>query len=91
MPLNLSKQRACQQVVNFSDSDVPSECLEIIFGSFYKTDKARMREVDSFGLGQSLCKQQITAIGVTIVAKCTAFSGLDIVMILPAKSEAVVM
>ncbi len=70
---------------------VPEDCLEKIFEPFYKTDKARTREVGGFGLGLALCKRQMTAIGGTIEAKGNVFSGLDIVMILPAESaEAVV-
>lgn len=51
MPLNLSKQRVCQQAVNFSGPDASYECLDMIFWSFYKTDKTRMREVDGLALG----------------------------------------
>ncbi|WP_286238877.1 ATP-binding protein [Neptuniibacter halophilus] len=63
---------------------VPEAYLEKIFDPFFRTDKARSREVGGFGLGLALCKRQVRLLGGEIRAELNTAGGLDIVLTLPA-------
>jgi len=59
--------------------------LENIFTPFFRTDKARSREVGGFGLGLALAKRHIEAIGGEIYAQNDAeLGGLRVVIELPS-------
>lgn len=57
--------------------------LSKIFEPFYRTDKARTREVGGFGLGLALCKRQVLALGGSIKANNRPGGGLDVSIRLP--------
>lgn len=62
---------------------VPESDLDKIFEPFYRTDKARSRDVGGAGLGLALCRRQIEMLGGTISAKINDFGGLDLLIGLP--------
>ncbi|MCH2159936.1 MAG: ATP-binding protein [Oleiphilaceae bacterium] len=66
---------------------VPEEMLDEIFKPFFRVDKSRGDEAGGFGLGLSLAKRQIEAVGGSIRALNTTnaseYKGLSVEIVLP--------
>ncbi|WP_415898052.1 ATP-binding protein [Neptuniibacter sp. QD57_21] len=62
---------------------VPENDLVKIFDPFFRTDKARSRDVGGAGLGLALCQRQIQMLGGSIKASLNPYGGLDINIKLP--------
>ncbi|WP_026016776.1 histidine kinase sensor domain-containing protein [Catenovulum agarivorans] len=62
---------------------VPENMLELIFQPFFRVDKARMADSDSFGLGLALARRQLQAVGGRISASNQATGGLLMQITLP--------
>ena len=69
----------------FEDSGpgVPPEALERLFDRLYRVDKSRSREQGGSGLGLSICRSIVTALGGEIRAVNAASGGLRIEVELP--------
>jgi two-component system sensor histidine kinase PfeS len=62
---------------------VPDELLETIFQPFFRVDKARAQGNSSFGLGLSLARRQLTAVGSSVTARNRTSGGLCMTITLP--------
>jgi len=62
---------------------VPTEFLNAIFRPFFRVDKSRPAESNSFGLGLSLAERQLKAISAAVSASNGAGSGLIMTVDLP--------
>jgi two-component system sensor histidine kinase PfeS len=62
---------------------VAAEHLDKIFEPFFRTDKARSRELGGFGLGLALCKRQMIALGGDIWAELNDRGGLSVYLSIP--------
>jgi signal transduction histidine kinase len=74
----------------FSDSgsDISDEEIEKIFEPFYKSDQARRQDFrNGYGLGLSICKQIVEAMGGQINASRSAGRGLSIELVFPAEDN----
>jgi two-component system sensor histidine kinase PfeS len=69
---------------------VAPDHLDRIFEPFFRTDKARSRELGGFGLGLALCKRQMRALGGDIWAQLNEPSGLSIHFTIPQARPKVV-
>jgi|GEM_PF-3148652 len=71
-------------VFSDSGSHITDEEIEKIFEPFYKSDQARRQDFrNGYGLGLSICKQLIEAMGGQINAGRSAGDGLSIELIFP--------
>jgi len=66
-----------------SGPGVPAEALERLFDRLYRVDKSRSRTQGGSGLGLSICKSIVTALGGEIRAVNAASGGLRIEIELP--------
>jgi two-component system sensor histidine kinase BaeS len=73
----------------FEDSGpgVPEEALERLFDRLYRVDKSRSRSQGGSGLGLSICKSIVDALGGEIRAARAASGGLRIEIELPISSK----
>jgi two-component system sensor histidine kinase PfeS len=62
--------------INDEGPGVPTEYLEMIFKPFFRLDKSREANSDSFGLGLALVQRQLSAIRATVLAKSASNGGL---------------
>ena len=72
-------------ILFFEDSGpgVPAEALERVFDRLYRVDKSRSRMQGGSGLGLSICKSIVNALGGEIRAVNAASGGLRIEIELP--------
>lgn len=69
--------------INDQGPGVPSEYLELIFRPFFRIDKSREANSDSFGLGLALAQRQLFAIRTTIKATNINPVGLSMKLCFP--------
>jgi two-component system sensor histidine kinase PfeS len=62
---------------------VPDEYLSTIFQPFFRLDKSRLADNDSFGLGLALAQRQLQAIKANIYAENIPESGLCMTVLIP--------
>lgn len=62
---------------------IPEQYLEKIFEPFFRVDKARIAEGDSFGLGLALAKRHLASVRANIFAHNNKSFGLCVSIILP--------
>ncbi|WP_100914253.1 histidine kinase sensor domain-containing protein [Pseudoalteromonas spongiae] len=64
---------------------IPEQYLEKIFEPFFRLDKARIANGDSFGLGLALAKRHLASVRARIYAKNKSEKGLKVVIIIPCE------
>ena len=64
---------------------VPQDLLQTIFKPFFRVDKSRARDGDSFGLGLALAQRQLAAIRASIQAENCQPTGLSMRIELPKR------
>lgn len=69
--------------INDEGPGVATEYLEMIFRPFFRLDKSREANSDSFGLGLALAQRQLFAIRTTIKATNMDTSGLSMTLLFP--------
>nr|WP_076418367.1 histidine kinase sensor domain-containing protein [Colwellia sp. UCD-KL20] len=62
---------------------VPDEYLSTIFRPFFRLDKSRLADNDSFGLGLALAQRQLQAVKASVLAENIPNSGLCIIVLIP--------
>lgn len=62
---------------------VPEEFIELIFRPFFRLDKSREENSDSFGLGLALAQRELSAIRTTVCAKNLKQGGLSMIICFP--------
>ena len=62
---------------------VPPRDLPKIFDAFYRVDTARTRETGGVGLGLSIVKHSVEAVGGTVSARNRSGGGLEVTLTLP--------
>lgn len=62
---------------------VPDDLLTAIFKPFFRVDKSREREGNSFGLGLALAQRQLATIRGSVFAQNNAMGGLSMLISLP--------
>lgn len=84
--LKIGQKRAQNRlIVFFEDSGpgVPKEALEQLFDRLYRVDRSRSRTLGGSGLGLSICKSIVTALGGEIQATNGDSGGLRVEVALP--------
>ena len=66
---------------------VPAADLPKIFDAFYRVDTARTRETGGVGLGLSIVKHGVEAVGGTVAARNKPNGGFEVILRLPAAPE----
>lgn len=83
--ITLSQQRAKFSIaISDQGPGVPAEYLEKIFRPFFRVDKSRHADSQSFGLGLALAQRQLHAVSATIQAKNLDTGGLNMQICVPA-------
>ncbi|KKM23507.1 hypothetical protein LCGC14_1614510 [marine sediment metagenome] len=72
-----------QLVISDSGPGVPDFFLEKIFQPFFRVDKSRKTNSNSFGLGLSLARRQLHAVGGDVIATNIKTGGLSMIITLP--------
>lgn len=62
---------------------VPDEYLSTIFRPFFRLDKSRLADNDSFGLGLALAQRQLQAVRASVHAENIPNSGLCMIVLIP--------
>lgn len=62
---------------------VPDEYLSTIFRPFFRLDKSRLADNDSFGLGLALAQRQLQAVNASVYAENISESGLCMTVLIP--------
>lgn len=62
---------------------VPDEYLSTIFRPFFRLDKSRLADNDSFGLGLALAQRQLQAVKASVHAENIPNSGLCMIVLIP--------
>jgi two-component system sensor histidine kinase PfeS len=62
---------------------VPKDLLDAIFNPFFRVDEARVADSNSFGLGLSLSRRQLGAVGGRVSASNRSPTGLCMTVLLP--------
>lgn len=73
-------------VVRDHGPGVPNETLSEIFRPFYRVDEARDREAGGVGLGLAIAERAVRLHGGTVAAANAAAGGLEVTIVLPAKT-----
>jgi two-component system sensor histidine kinase PfeS len=79
------KELAISYQISIEDqgSGVPEKYLETIFKPFFRVDRSRFTNSDSFGLGLALAQRQLSAIRATVVASNMISGGLRMLITFP--------
>ncbi|AWB68946.1 two-component sensor histidine kinase [Saccharobesus litoralis] len=80
--LRQQEQHFCL-LINDQGPGVPEPLLESIFLPFFRVDKSRCHDPNSFGLGLALAKRQLSAVGASVHAMNRAAGGLAMRIIIP--------
>ena len=83
----LTEKRHYLIEIKDSGPGVPEVFLETIFQPFFRVDKSRHANGNSFGLGLSLARRQIQAIGGEVFARNRHHGGLAMMIKLPIGSD----
>jgi two-component system, OmpR family, phosphate regulon sensor histidine kinase PhoR len=84
----ISSQRENEYIVTVEDTGegIGNEHLERIFERFYRTDKARSREIGGTGLGLAIVKHLVRLHGGEVSVKSTLNEGSSFLIEIPKKS-----
>lgn len=80
-----SQRKANKAVLSVQDSapGVPDAALPRLFDRLFRVDKSRSRALGGSGLGLSICKNRVAALGGQIYAQHSPFGGLAVYVELP--------
>ncbi|WP_192870769.1 sensor histidine kinase [Agaribacterium haliotis] len=84
LDLSLNKQQAVYILkVKDRGPGVDAALLETIFQPFFRIDKSRSSQNDSFGLGLALARRQLAVVGASVYAENRDGGGLSMTLVLP--------